>query len=300
MTLRIGTSELGGTFYTQGSAIAELFNHGRPAEERCVVLPSVAASIDNANRLDRGEVEFGFMASNWIGRAKNGTSPFTRKIELRMVSPVNAGPLFFVTLAGSSIKTISDLIGKRLAVGVQGSGMVGHVLTIFAAIEIPWNSFTPVYLSFADGAEALIGGDIDAQFQPPIPNQVMTNLSERADVRVVAYGPRQIQSILAQVGFYRAITIKKGAFRGVVEDVPQIAVVNVMVTHERLPDKPVHDIVKTILENLETLPKMNPLFKGVRELFEPLRSKGAATFEMGGVPLHPGALQAYREAGWLS
>ncbi len=29
MAIRLGTSEYGGTFYTQGHAIAELFNRGR-------------------------------------------------------------------------------------------------------------------------------------------------------------------------------------------------------------------------------------------------------------------------------
>ncbi len=82
MALRLGTSEHGGTFYTQGSAFAELFNRGRSEADRCVVQTS-EASIHNANMLDRGELEFGFMASNWIGRAKKATPPFTRKIGYR-------------------------------------------------------------------------------------------------------------------------------------------------------------------------------------------------------------------------
>jgi TRAP-type uncharacterized transport system substrate-binding protein len=41
------------------------------------------------------------------------------------------------------------------------------------------------------------------------------------------------------------------------------------------------------------------LFKGIETLFQPLRNQGAAAFEFGGVPLHPGALKAYREAGWI-
>ena len=36
------------------------------------------------------------------------------------------------------------------------------------------------------------------------------------------------------------------------------------------------------------------------ELLEPLRSHGAAALEFGGVPLHPGALRAYRAAGLLT
>ena len=36
------------------------------------------------------------------------------------------------------------------------------------------------------------------------------------------------------------------------------------------------------------------------ELFQPLRSQGAAALEFGGVPLHPGACRAYRERGLLA
>lgn len=300
MILRIGASEAGGTFHTQAEAIAGLFNRARPEAERCVVETSVAASIDNANRLDKGELEFGFMASNWIGRAREGVAPFTRRISLSMVSPANAGPIFFVTLADSPIKTVSELRGRRVAVGVRGSGMVEHVHTIFDILEIPFDSFTPVYLSFAEGAEALISGEIDAQFQPPIPNRVMTDLSERAEVRVIPYAPGQIEMILSRVSFYRSVTIRKGAFRGVVADVPQVAVVNVIVTHERVPEEAVHDMAKTIIENAEALARINPLFQGLKDLLEPLRSQGAAALEMGGVALHPGALRAYREAGYLT
>jgi TRAP-type uncharacterized transport system substrate-binding protein len=59
-------------------------------------------------------------------------------------------------------------------------------------------------------------------------------------------------------------------------------------------------MAKAIAANLHVLPTMNPLFKGLKDLFEHLRTKGAAAFEFGGVPLHPGANRAYRESGWLS
>ncbi len=184
MMVRFATSEAGGTFHSQGLAIAGLFNRIRSDQDKCVVQTSLA-SIDNANLLENNEIEFAFMASNWVGRAKDAIPPFTRRIALRMVSPANAGPLFFVALARSSIRNIADLRGKRVAVGPRGSGMVEHVHTIFNVLGISFDSFTPAYLSFSQGAEALIAGDIDAQFQPPIPNRVMTNLSERAEVRVI-------------------------------------------------------------------------------------------------------------------
>jgi hypothetical protein len=216
-----------------------------------------------------------------------------------MVSPANAGPIFFVTLAKSPIQTVRDFTGKRIALGPRGSGMVEHAQTIFKVLGISFDSFTPVYLSFADGAQALIAGEVDAQFQCPIPNQVMTDLSERADVRVVRYAAVELKKILEEVPFYRGVTLEKGAFRGVVENTPQVAVVNVIVTHERVNKEIVHDMAKTIVENLDALPRLNALFKGLRDLCEPLLNEGISAFEMGGVPLHPGALLAYKEAGWL-
>jgi uncharacterized protein len=298
MALRFGTSEYGGTFYTQGQAITDLFNRGRAESDKCVV-QTTDASIHNAEQLDRGQLEFGFMASNWIGRAKNATAPFTKTISIRMVSPANAGPMCFVKLAGSPVQSVADFKGKRIAVGTKGSGMEQHIHTIFDVLGISFDSFTPVHMGFAEGADALIAGAIDVQFHPPIPNKVLTDLSQRADVRVVPFVQGQIDKILAQVPFYRPVVMEKNVFRGVVENVTQVGVINVIVTHERIAENVVYDMARAIAGNLDKLPQMNPLFKGLKELFEPLRSQGASAFEFGGVALHPGAVKAYRETGWL-
>jgi TRAP transporter TAXI family solute receptor len=296
--IRIGTSEHGGTFYTQGQAIAELFNRGRADNDKCVV-HTTDASIHNAEQLDRGELEFGFMASNWIGRAKNATAPFTKPIAVRMVAPANAGPMCFVKLASSPIESVADFRGKRIAIGTKGSGMEQHIHTIFEVLGISFDSFTPVHMGFAEGAAALVAGAIDVQFHPPIPNTVLTDLSQRADIRVIPFAPGQMDKILARVPFYRPVVLEKNVFRGVVEAVTQVGVINVIVTHERIPESVVYDMARAVSGHLDELPRMNPLFKGLKDLFEPLRTKGASAFEFGGVALHAGAVKAYREAGWL-
>jgi TRAP transporter TAXI family solute receptor len=298
MTIRMGTSEHGGTFYTHGQAIAELFNRWRLGADQCIVQTS-DASIHNAEQLDDGALEFGFMASNWIGRAKNATAPFTKPIAVRMVLPANAGPMCFVKLVRSPIRSVADFNGKRFAIGPKGSGMEQHIHTIFEILGISFDSFTPVHMGFAEGADALVAGSIDVQFHPPIPNKVLTDLSRRADIRVVPFAAGQLERVLAQVPFYRPVVMEKNIFRGVVENVTQIGVINVLVTHERIPEDIVHDMAKVIVENLDRLPQMNPLFKGLKNLFEPLRTEGAAAFEFGGVALHPGAIKAYRDTGWL-
>ena len=298
MVFRIGTADTGGTFDTQGTAIAEVFNRSRPPEERCELTRS-SASIDNANRLDRGEIEFGFMASNWVPRAGRGTAPFDRSIGLRMVSPANAGPIFFVTLAGTPMDDVGDLAGKRVAVGARDSGMTQHVHTLCDALDMPFSKFDPVYLGFPEGADALVAGEVDVQFQCPVPNAVMTDLSRRARVKVVPYREEQIEQVLSKVFYYRRVVMRRGVFRGVDDDVPQLAVLNVLVTHERVDEETVYSLVSALVENTGPLARLNPLFEGLADLYEPLRTRGPEALELDGVPLHPGALRAYRDAGYL-
>jgi TRAP-type uncharacterized transport system substrate-binding protein len=84
-----------------------------------------------------------------------------------------------------------------------------------------------------------------------------------------------------------------------VEDIAQLGVVNVLVTHARTSESMVHDMARSIVDNLDNLPNMNRLFTGLKNLFEPLRIENRAALEFAGVPLHPGAIRAYTEAGWL-
>jgi TRAP-type uncharacterized transport system substrate-binding protein len=58
-------------------------------------------------------------------------------------------------------------------------------------------------------------------------------------------------------------------------------------------------MARAIADNLDHLLIMNRLFTGLKNLFEPLRIEGRTAFEFGGVSLHPGAVRAYSEAGWL-
>src|SRR5271155_5849900 len=175
MTLRIGTAERDSTFLNQGLALKTVLERNAqlaPVE----VSTSGDASVENANRLDKDDIDLGFMASNWIGRARGGEPPFGRAIDLRMVAPTNAGPLFFITRADSNLRRVSDLRGRRLVVGPQLSGMTQHARVILGTLGLTFADFTPVYLDFSAGAEALVRGEADAQLQCPIPNKVMTAL----------------------------------------------------------------------------------------------------------------------------
>jgi TRAP transporter TAXI family solute receptor len=297
--VRIGTAERDSTFLSQGQALKIVLERS-PALRPVAVSVSAHASVENANRLAAGDIDFGFMASNWIGRARSGEPPFGQKVDLRMVAPMNAGPLFFIARHESTLRTVSDLRGRRVAVGPQQSGMTQHARTILGTLGLSFTYFTPLYLDFAAGADALAQGAVDAQLQCPIPNAVMTALAARVALRVLPYRAGDLEKLIRAVPFYRRTIMRKNAIRGLDADVAQPAVVNVLVSHACVSDDKVGGVTSAIFTARDELPRLTALFAGIGELFEPLRTAGVGALEFGGVALHPGAVTAYRAAGLLA
>jgi len=294
--IRLGTSEIGGTFHMQGEAVA---NYLRKSYE-IDLHPFDGSSVACANGLYADQLDIGFSASNWVGRALRGEAPFKQPIDIRIVAPANVGPMFFVVRADSDLYKIDDMRGRRVSVNVSTSGMFQHIRSIFGVLGITFDDFEPHYLGFVDGADALRKGNIDAQWQCPIPNPVMTELANSTDVRVLEWAPGQLETLLDNVEFYRRAVMEKGCFRGVEHDTAQTGVLNVITTHAMVDDQLVHDWVTAMIDNAAALGETLPLYKGLASLFEELKTKGASVFEPGGAKLHPGAWQAYKDAGFLT
>ncbi|HUZ74646.1 MAG TPA: TAXI family TRAP transporter solute-binding subunit [Stellaceae bacterium] len=287
MPTRIGTAETGGTFFTQALALKSVLDADgalAPVEVR----ETPGASVGNAELLDAGAIDFGFMAANWVARATGGKPPFARPIALRTIAPMNVGPLFFIVRADSALASVDDLAARRVVFGPQKSGMAEHAGVILGALGIA--GAVPVHLDFAAGAAAVESGAADAQLQCPIPNRVMTELCRRTAVRVLPYGPGRLERVLAAVPFYRRCVMPAGAIPGLALDLPQIGVLNVLVAHARLGDDRAAAMARAIVAHAAALERLNPLFGGLGRL--------CATFGADGVPgLHSGAARAYGAPG---
>jgi TRAP transporter TAXI family solute receptor len=296
--MKIGTAESDSTFYTQGVALADVLEKSG-AGKSVDVLKSLSASIENARKIGSGDLDYGFMAANWIGKAKQGTAPFNAPIDLRMVAPMNLGPMFFIVRSEAAIRTVADLRGKRVCVGPETSGVCQHAHSIFSALGMTFKDFTPVYMDFANGADALAKGDVDAQLQCPIPNKVMTALDDSVQLRVLPYAPGDLETVLAKNAVYRSATMRRGTLRALDADVQQPGVVNVLVTSARQPAAEVAAVVRAIVAGADELGRLNPLFNGIAELWKPLKTEGGKALTFEGVDLHSGASDGYRAAGLL-
>jgi TRAP transporter TAXI family solute receptor len=299
MPIRIGTGERGGTFHTQGLALKAVLDRIPQTAGVEVVESPAGISIENANRLDAGDIDFGVISAPWVVAASQGTAPFMHAIDLCIAAPMNLGPNFFICRADSKLRKVADLRGKRVAVGMKDGGMAPHAEAVFAALGIGPGDLERVYVDFAEGAEMLATGAVDAQFQCPVPNRVINDLSERVLLRVLSYDPAHLDAALKAIPHDRRIMMKKGALRGLDQDLPQLGVLNLLVTHARTDAATVERVVRAIVLAAPELGRIDPLFAGLADLLEMFRHNSKVRPEFGGVELHPGAVRAYRELGFL-
>ncbi len=299
MTIRIGASEIGGTFYTQALALKKCFASVPSLPNVEVVESHLGASIENAHRLESGDLDFAFISAPWVAAAKRGTTPFSRSLDLKTVAPMNIGPNFFIVRADSPLTKVADLRGRKLAIGLRTSGMTPHADAVLNALRMGPHDLERVYVDFAEGAEMLVAGDVDAQYQRPIPNRVMTDLCQRVPLRILRFDSDEINAAWHAIPYDRPVLMRKGAIPGLIEDIPQLGVVNLLVAHARCSDDLVSTIAQTIIDNAVALGTLNPLFAGLHDLISMSASELFALLQFDDVTLHPGAVRAYANANGL-
>ena len=79
----------------------------------------------------------------------------------------------------------------------------------------------------------------------------------------------------------------KAPCAGLDQDVPQLRVLNLLVTHARLDAATVQRVVGAIMLAAADLGRLDPLFAGLAELVETFRDQRQAA-DFGGAGLHPG------------
>jgi len=121
------------------------------------ILPS-EGSRENLKRLDDHSfnVEVGFVQ----GGITNGLD----KSKLVSLGSISYEPLLIFYRGDASLGRISELKGKRLAIGPHGSGSRSMVLTLFRLNGVDTNGPNLLDLESGDAAKGLLDGSVDAVF----------------------------------------------------------------------------------------------------------------------------------------
>lgn len=167
------------------------------------ILPS-AGAIENLQRLaDRSvNVDVGFV--------QGGVKDNIDVSGLMSLGSIAEQPLLVYYRAPEPVELLSQLRGKRLAIGGAGTGAHALAVKLLAASNMTTAPTVLVDLSGEQAAEALIGGQIDADFiLGDTAPALMQKLRATPGVRLMSF--RQADAYARKFQFLSKLTLPEGA-----------------------------------------------------------------------------------------
>lgn len=286
--LSVATGGTGGVYFPMGGGVAEVINNH--VEGYAGTAEVTGASVENMGLIARGDADMGLGLADTVQAAYAGTGRFEGQQlpMLRAMASMYANMIQIVTLEGSGIEGLQDLKGKRVSVGAPGSGTEVNAAIVLESNGITYDDIDEQRLNFNETADALANGDIDAGFwSVGAPTSSILNLSTTQSIKVIELTEAEFAATLEAQPLFAQTTLAEGTYEGV----PATAVLgaaNVMTVSEEMDEELVYNITKAIFENIADLQAVHPAANQTTIDF---------TMSATPIPLHPGAIRYYEEAG---
>ncbi|HIF9366800.1 TAXI family TRAP transporter solute-binding subunit [Photobacterium damselae] len=293
--ITIGTGSVTGVYYPTGGAICKLVNKDRKDHNiRCSV-ESTGGSIYNINTLRSGELDFGVVQSDWQYHGYNGSSKFKEQgpyPKLRAVFSIHTEPFNIIARADSGIKTLADLKGKRVNIGNPGSGDRATMGVVMDALGWTEKDFKLASeLKGSERSQALCDNKIDAFiYMVGHPNGSIKEATTSCNAKLIPVTGEAIEKIIADNPYYTATEVPSDMYQGN-DDVESFGVAATLVTSTDVSDDAVYALTKAVFENFDTFKRLHPAFAHLKP--QDMVKNGIS------IPLHPGAIRYYKEAGLL-
>ncbi len=285
-----GGSNPGGVMYYMVGTAGTIISEKLPQYN--VTQVTTGGSTENAKRLIKGELDMGIVYGAHVFMAQKPEGPFkdgAKGTMLRGVAKAYSGPTYFVTLPGSGITKLSDLKGKKVALGPPGSGTVFNCQNILRATNL-LNDVKPSLMTFADAGRALGNGQIDAFCQSSAPAAAVKELAETKGAVILPYSAEEMKAITTTYPFYNSATMPATTYKGVpAVDLPYLTVY--WVAHERVSNQAIKDMLTLMYQ-----PAIKDRLKAGHKAWAQM-SPDVKNFEALGVPMHPGAMLYYSQNG---
>ncbi|MEX1349823.1 MAG: TAXI family TRAP transporter solute-binding subunit [Desulfobacterales bacterium] len=290
INISFGRSSPGGMMYYLVGAAGNIVTRDLPQYN--ITQVTTGGSTENCKRLLKGELDMGIVYGPHVYMALNQQGPFKdfpKGTMLRGLAKAYEGASYVVTLPDSDIKSMNDLVGKKVALGPPGSGTVFNSSNVLRALGL-LDKVKPEMMSFADAGRAVENRQIDAFFQSSAPAGAVVKLAETKGAYVVPFTDEEMDKIVKAYPFYYSAIMKEGVYKGVpATQMPYLTVY--WVVHERVPEQAIYDITKHVMQP-EVMKELGEAHKGWKQM-----APDTKRFMNLGAPVHPGAEKYYKEAG---
>ncbi len=293
--LFVGTGPVVGVYFPAGGAVCSMVNRERALHGiRCTV-ESTEGSIDNLAALRSGDLDMAVTQSDWQYYAYEGKALFEEDgafEELRSILTLHGEPITVVAHPDADIETLPDLVGKRINIGVPGSGQ--HVMAETLIETLGWTSedFAALLeIEVNEQSRGLCAGAFDA-FILPVghPNGAIQEAVRGCGAVLIDLSGAEIDQLIEDTPYFAKTVIPAGTYPGNPDAIAAFGVKATLVATTRLSEEMVYQVVKAVFENFDHFKAMHPAFAGLT----PEEMIGAGN----SAPLHPGALRYYKERGW--
>ena len=288
-TISLGTATPGGGFPLYGNAFAEVLNAANLA---LTIEPrNTKGSTENIPLLEAGQLDLALVTGEPAYEAFAGIG--RPRTNLKILTTMYSSPGMFVVRADSPYKSIRDLVGKPVAFGARGSGLV--ILSRYALDGLGLKQdedFQPVYLDRAgDGPAMVQDGRVAALWGAGIgwPG-FATMATSPGGARFIAPDADEIARIRARHAFLKPLTVPAGSYPNQNAPIDSVGSWSFVLARESLPDVVAYRLART-LHGAESA-----LCKKLAQACETTAANTVAA-----VPslelIHPGVLKYFREVG---
>lgn len=209
----LGTATPGGGFPVYGQAFAETVNEFEPGLE--IEPLNTKGSTENIPLLETGRIDLGLVQGEAALEALNGLG---RPVaDLRIIAAMYASPGMFVLRADAPYRAIPDLVGKRIAFGAKGSGLVILARYVLDGLGLDRDKdFDAIFLDRAgDGPQMVMGGEAAALWGAGVGWPGFNAVTGGpAGGRFIVPDANEIARIQAKHPFLKTLTVPAGTYPG--------------------------------------------------------------------------------------
>jgi TRAP transporter TAXI family solute receptor len=288
-TISLGTATPGGGFPLYGNAFAEVLNEADPTLS--IEPRNTKGSTENIPLLEAGRLDIALVTGEPAYEAFAGIG--RPRTNLKILTAMYSSPGMFVVRADSPYNSIHDLVGKPVAFGARGSGLV--ILSRYALDGLGLKQdedFQAVYLDRAGEGPAMVqDGRVAALWGAGIGWPGFTAMAASpGGARFIAPDADEIARIRAKHPFLKPLTVPAGSYPNQNAPIDALGSWSFILARESLPEDVAYRLART-LHGAESA-----LCKKLAQACETTAANtiaAAPSLEL----IHPGVLKYFREIG---
>lgn len=289
-----GGGPAGGTFQVVANSI-QVYKPVKELKDIKVQAQSSAGSVENLRKTNSGKQHMSVVYSGhvWLGRNGKMKNDPKKYENVMAVAYLYGAPAQLVVRADSGIKSVNDLVGKKVGVGNAGSGAFANCELFFTHLGV-WDKIERNAMGYNDAAAAFGNNQLDAFWLfTAFPSGAVIMAAQTNDIGLVDLNADAEKSgFYDKYPYFAKLAVPGGTYKGVDYDAPSFQDSTLWVANADVPADVVYELLSVIFSD-KGLEHMYAQKKTFKEMKVESGLKGIVT------PLHPGAEKFWKEKGVL-